>query len=186
MDYRHQIKEFLPLNRQEESDKRIILKYIEEFGDVILTRDCELGHITSSAMIFNKQMNKVLMAYHNIFQSWSWTGGHADGEKDLLHVAVKEAKEETGVIHIKPLQQSIVALDILTVWGHEKRGNYVSAHLHLNATYPLVAEETDVLITKEDENSGVRWLEISNLDPYIREMDMIPVYKKIINRVLQQ
>ena len=43
------------------------------------------------------------MIHHNIYNSWSWTGGHADGDKDLLYVAIKEAKEETGVKNIKAL-----------------------------------------------------------------------------------
>lgn len=183
MDYKYQIEEFLPVTDQEESDKRIIQRYIKEFGDQILTRDCELGHITSSGMIFNKQLDKVLMVYHNIYQSWSWTGGHADGDKDLLYVALKEAKEETGIVHIAPIQEKILTLDILPVWGHEKNGSYVSSHLHLNITYSLAAEETDRLIVKEDENSGVRWLEIEKLEHYVREPDMMPVYQKIIHKV---
>lgn len=43
------------------------------------------------------------MAYHKIYDSWAWLGGHADGERDLLKVAVKEVKEESGVVHVRPL-----------------------------------------------------------------------------------
>ena len=42
----------------------------------------------------NKDKTKVLMIYHNIYNSWSWTGGHADGDEDLLYVAIKEAKKK--------------------------------------------------------------------------------------------
>ena len=65
------------------------------------------------------------MVYHNIYRSWSWTGGHADGEADLLQVALREAAEETGIAALQPLQKEPVSLEILTVDGHEKGGNYV-------------------------------------------------------------
>lgn len=186
IDYRREIEEYIPKSKQEESDKRVILKYIDNFGDTILTRENEFAHISSSAMIVNKDMSKVLMVYHNIYQSWSWTGGHADGDKDLLHVAIKEAIEETGVTHISPIREEIIALDILPVWGHIKRGNYVSSHLHLNVSYALLADEKEQLIVKEDENSGVKWLEIDRLAEYVSEPDMLPVYTKIINRILNR
>ena len=41
--------------------------------------------------------------------------------------------------------------------GHEKRGAYVSSHLHLNVTYLLEADSTAALHICADENSGVRW-----------------------------
>lgn len=184
LDYRRAIEEYAPKSKQEESDKRVILNYIRTFGDGILTRENEFAHISSSGMILNRNMNKVLMVYHNIYDSWSWTGGHADGDKDLLHVAVKEAIEETGVIHISTIKEEIIALDILPVWGHIKRGNYVSSHLHLNVTYALIADEKDQLIVKEDENSGVKWIEINRLSEYVSEPDMLPVYTKIIKQIV--
>ncbi|WMM23788.1 GNAT family N-acetyltransferase [Tissierella sp. MB52-C2] len=45
----------------------------------------------------NKSLDKVLMIHHNIRNTWAWTGGHVDGDSDFLHVAIKEAKEETGI-----------------------------------------------------------------------------------------
>lgn len=186
LNYRREIEEYTPGSKQEESDKRVILDYIDNFGDTILTRENEFAHISSSGMIVNRDMNKVLMVYHNIYHSWSWTGGHADGDKNLLHVAIKEAIEETGVTRIYPIREEIIGLDILPVWGHVKRGNYVSSHLHLNITYPLIADEKDRLIVKEDENSGVKWLEIDRLSEYVSEPDMLPVYTKIIKQILNK
>ncbi len=70
-------------------------------------------------------MDRVLMAYHNIYHSWAWTGGHADGEKDLLSVAMREAREETGIKTVTPVMDQIFSLEVLTVDGHEKKGLYV-------------------------------------------------------------
>lgn len=99
------------------------------------------------------------MVYHNIYDSWSWTGGHADGEADLAQVALREAKEETGLSQIEFVKETPVSLEIITVDGHEKRGHYVPSHLHLNLTYLFRAEEGQRLHMKEDENSGVKWID---------------------------
>ena len=85
------LEKFVPYNEQEETDKRIMLKYLKDFDDV-LTRQNEYGHFTSSAFILNKERTKLLMIYHKIYNSWAWTGGHSDGEENLLNVALKEAE----------------------------------------------------------------------------------------------
>ena len=113
--------------------------------------------MTASAWVVNPARDKVLMVYHRIYDSWSWTGGHADGETDLLAVALREVREETGVRHLRPVSEKIYSLEVLTVDGHEKRGAYVSSHLHLNVTYLIEADEHDTLQVCEAENSGVRW-----------------------------
>lgn len=154
-----QISAYCPVNEQEERDKELILHCLKTEPD-IFSRENRLAHMTASAWIVNEDRTKVLMAYHNIYQSWSWLGGHADGEMDLLKVALKEAREESGICHVKPVSDKIYSLEVLTVDGHRKKGRYVSSHLHLNVTYLLQAEETDDLHIKEDENSNVAWFSL--------------------------
>ena len=91
------------------------------------------------------------MVHHNIYKTWSWTGGHADNDSDLLYVAIKEAKEETGIQNIKPLSKNIFSLDVLPVIGHIKNNKYVSAHLHLSVAYLLEADERDKLFIKSED-----------------------------------
>lgn len=150
------IQGYAPYNEQESADRLVILGMLERFPD-IFTRENRLAHMTASSWIVNHTRTKVLMVYHKIYDSWSWTGGHADGEVDLLSVAIREAKEETGICHVKAVSPDIYSLEVLTVDGHEKRGAYVSSHLHLNLTYLLEADERDALVRKDDENSGVAW-----------------------------
>ena len=119
------------------------------------------------------------MIFHKIYNSWAWTGGHCDGDEDFLHVALKEAVEETGIKHIKPISDDIVSLDVLTVDGHIKRGKYVASHLHLNVTYFLEGDEEDELILNEDETKGVKWIPINEIHKYSSEAFMIGVYEKL-------
>lgn len=182
MDSIELIQRYVPYNEQEEKDKSIILNCIEVFEDV-LTRNNKIAHFTSSAFVLNKARDKVLVVHHNIYNSWSWTGGHADGEKDLLAVAIKELREETGVININLMTTGIFSLDILPVLGHIKRGEYVSPHLHLSVAFLIEADENDPLIVKEDENSGVRWILLEELIAYSNEPHMHKVYGKFISKI---
>lgn len=182
-DLRANIEKFNPYNEQEEVEKRIMLKYIDDF-DNVLTRQNEYGHFTSSAFILNKERTKILMIYHKIYNSWAWTGGHSDGDSDLLYVAMKEAKEETGITNVKPIKDDIYSLEIINVNGHEKRGKYVGSHVHLNVTYLLEADENEEIRIKEDENSGVKWIPIDEITKYSSEPWICSrVYQKIIDKM---
>lgn len=182
MNWIEEIKSYIPCNEQEECDKNFILEAINKY-DNILTRENIFMHITSSGYIVNKAKDKTLMIHHNIYKSWAWTGGHADGDVDLLHVAIKEAKEETDVKHIAPIDSRIFSLDILPVNGHFKRGKYVSSHLHLSIAYLLEADENDILMIKEDENSGVKWIPLNELNLHCNEPHMLTVYDKFNSKI---
>ena len=180
--YIDQIKNFNPTTTQEKADKKAILEYIDLIGDDILDRESKLAHLTSSGFIMNRELTKTLMIHHNIYDAWGWTGGHADGDRNLLEVAIKEAIEETGISRISPLTEEMITLDIIPVPAHMKRGEYVNVHLHLNTTYVLIASEDEVLTIKEDENSGVKWILLEDLEEEVNEAEMIPIYKKIVEK----
>lgn len=174
-----QLQAFQPFNEQEARDKEILLCQIETQPDIFL-RSNLTAHMSASAWVVNPQRDKVLMAYHNIYDSWSWLGGHADGQEDLLSVALREVKEESGVSHVRPVTEEIFSVEILTVDGHEKKGEYVSSHLHLNVTYLLEAAEEEPLKIKSDENSGVAWFGLeeavqASTEDWFRER----IYKKL-------
>ena len=154
------LTEYRPWNEQEARDRDILLRALDASPDPF-TRENEIMHFTASSWIVNRERTKVLMAYHNIYNAWAWTGGHADGDRDLLAVALREAREETGV-HAEPVTEDIYSLETLTVDGHEKRGRYVPSHLHLNVTYLLTADESESIRAKADENAAVRWFTLED------------------------
>jgi 8-oxo-dGTP pyrophosphatase MutT (NUDIX family) len=182
MKFISQIKNYKSENDQEINDKKIILEYIEKFKNNILTRENKIAHMTSSGLILNKNCDKVLLIHHNIYNTWAWTGGHSDGEENLLETAIKEAMEETGIKNIIPLTEDILSIDILSVWGHIKREKYVSTHLHLNASFVLIADEKEKLEINTEETSGVKWISVNEIDKYSNEPFLIEIYFKLINR----
>lgn len=140
--------------------------------------------MTASAWVVNPDRSRVLMVYHNIYDSWSWLGGHADGETDLLAVAIREVQEESGIHQVRPVSEELFSVEVLTVDGHVKKGAYVSSHLHLNVTYLLEASETEHLTSKPDENSGVDWFTPeeavrASSEPWFQEH----IYRKLNEKV---
>lgn len=172
------LEKYIPDCEQEIQDKRMILQYLRRHEDILL-RSNETAHFTVSPWIVNPERTHVLMVYHNIYNSWSWVGGHADGDPNLLTVALREAQEETGVSKIRPLSEDIFSLEILTVTAHFKRGKYVVPHLHLNATFLVEADDHQLIRSKPDENSAVCWFP---LDEAVRRCDepaMKVIYRKL-------
>ena len=149
-----EIRLYQPWTEKETWEKQQILDFMEKNPDCLF-RGNRIAHMTASAWVVNRQRTKVLMAYHKIYDSWAWLGGHADGEADLLQVAMKEACEEAGLRpaaaadqgpdaaagSLRPVRKEIFSLETLTVDGHVKRGSWVPSHLHLNLTYLLEADE---------------------------------------------
>lgn len=176
---------YTPCCPQEEADREEMLKALVTLP-APFSRMSRSAHFSASAWIVNPARDRVLMVYHNLYDSWSWTGGHADGETDLLAVALREAREETGLETIRPLQEDIYSLEVLNVEGHEKCGQYVPSHLHLNVTYLLEADDTQPLRIKPDENSGVRWFTLAESLEKPSEKWMVErVYRKLNEKLGQ-
>jgi 8-oxo-dGTP pyrophosphatase MutT (NUDIX family) len=184
MSIEEEIAAYVPYNEQEERDKELILRALKE--DDIFLRSNVIAHMSASSWVVNQHFDKVLMCFHKIYQSWSWLGGHADGNKDLKAVALKEVREESGLQNLKILYPGIFSIESLTVDGHIKKGKYVSSHLHLNVTYLLQADENEPLRIKEDENTGVRWFTLdgaieASSEPWFKEH----VYNKLNKKLLE-
>lgn len=179
MDLLEELERYIPWNEQERRDREELLRRLRA-GEALYTRDNRSAHLTASAWVVSPDRRRVLMAYHNLYNSWAWLGGHADGERDLLSVALREAREESGLEHVRPLSERIYSLEILTVDGHEKRGEYVSSHLHLNVTYLLEADPAEPVQCKPDENSRVGWFPLAEAvaassEPWFR----LRIYSKL-------
>ena len=176
------LKTYRPWNRQEEQDIAEILRRLEQ-GEELYTRNNAAAHLTVSAWVVSPDRAQVLMAYHNLYDSWAWLGGHADGERDLLAVALREVQEESGISAV-PVSSDIFSVEILPVAGHEKNGTYLPSHLHLNVTFLLEADPNAPVRPKEDENSRVGWFRAEDAvaassEPWIRDR----IYRKLCEKV---
>ena len=182
MSLYEQIEHYAPGCEQEARDQQQMLRFMREHDDC-LSRDNLVAHMTTSIWTVNPQRTRTLLVYHNIYDSWSWIGGHADGSPNLHAVALRELAEETGVCNARLVSDDIFSLETLTVAGHVRRGIYVPCHLHFNVTYLAEALEDQPLKHKADENQAVRWWALDDVATASTEPWMVAhVYQKLIER----
>ena len=181
-DWAGEIVRFSPKDGREAQEQKMMLALIAREGDAILHRESDAAHMTASSIIVNRGRTKTLMAFHRIYNSWAWTGGHADGESDFEAIARREAEEETGIRGLRRIGGGIASLEILPVWAHIKRGKHVGSHLHLNVSYLFEADDTLPLREAPDENSAVGWIDTKDLDKYVTEPTMMPIYERLLKR----
>lgn len=177
-----QIKNYNPFNEQEKRDKEQILFLLSKFEDV-LTRKNTICHFSSSAFVVNKERTKMLAVNHKIYNSWVYPGGHADGENNLLSVALREVEEETG-LKATVLNNNIFSLQTIAVNSHIKNNKYISSHLHLDVIYLMEADDKSPLVYRKNESNGAKWISFENatgegINYYIK-----PIHKKLIEKLM--
>jgi 8-oxo-dGTP pyrophosphatase MutT (NUDIX family) len=148
--------------------------YITTFEDEqpFISRFCELlesarcfqrdhlpGHITGSAWIINKNRTHVLLVHHAKLNKWLQPGGHADGEENVLNVAMREVQEETGLVHVNQLVPGIFDLDIHTI---PARADFPE-HLHYDVRYALMATDNDANLEVSEESHDVKWIRLGDV-----------------------
>lgn len=182
MNIRKKIEKYIPFNEQEEADKQYFLDFIDTFDD-ILTRDNKFGHFSASAFVVNKERTKMLVVYHNILKGWIYPGGHADGESNLLSVAVREVEEETGLKANVLNDGSIFAINANPTQAHMKKDKFVSAHVHFDVIYLMEAEDKLPLSFRPDESQGVKWVDFEDATDESMVDFIRPVHKKLIEKL---
>lgn len=121
-------------------------------------RDHLPGHITGSAWIVNEDMTRVLLIHHNNLNRWLQPGGHADGDENVVGVAIREANEETGLVNLTQLTQSVFDLDIHPI--PERKG--FPQHQHFDVRFLFQASENDELKISE-ESSDLKWINLTQV-----------------------
>ena len=180
----NELDSYIPFNEQEQKDK-LAFNYFIDSSDTVLLRDNLYGHLTASAFVLTPDHKKTLMVHHNIFKGLIYPGGHADGISDLLSVALREVKEETG-LKVSPLNNGeVFAIQALPIEGHIRKGKYVPAHTHYDFIYLMEAkeEDTDKIRIQKSENSKVVWVNLE--DSYGEESVswIRPIFIKLIEKL---
>jgi 8-oxo-dGTP pyrophosphatase MutT (NUDIX family) len=132
------------------------------------------GHITGSAWITNPGKDMVVLVHHVNLNKWVQPGGHADGDEDILNVALREAEEETGLKNFK-VRESIFDIDIHTIPA--RKG--FPEHQHYDIRFLLEANPKDS-ITVSEESHDVKWILIHQLEEYSKERSVLRMKEKVL------
>jgi len=135
-------------------------------------RTTKEGHITGSAWIVDPTGTRILLTHHRKLDKWLQLGGHADGDSDILAVAVREAREESGVEDVVPVSTQIFDVDIHSI---PARGEEPE-HFHYDVRFILRAAHTDHIVS--DESHDLAWVSIHKIGDYTIEGSMLRMAQK--------
>ncbi len=123
-------------------------------------RSLTSAHVTGSSWVVNPSRSHALMLHHRKLGLWLQPGGHADGDTDIHHVAIKETSEESGIAveDIKLLSREIFDIDIHTIYANQ----YDPRHEHYDIRFLLEIDDSHA-IPGNDESHQIGWVALNNI-----------------------
>ena len=170
------LNNYFPLDQEECIAKKRMLAFIKQYPNCF-ERSLEVGHITASAWLLNKDESKVLLMHHAKLQLWVQLGGHCDGESDVLAVAIKEAQEESGILNIVPVSSEIFDIDIHLIPENKKE----KAHYHYDVRF-LVRVDSDQDFVKNNESLELKWFDKDRSQLPTQNRSVVRMFEKWIQR----
>ncbi len=149
-----------------------IIRFVEAQADC-LHRTCAPGHLTGSAWIVDPERRRALLVHHRKLDKWLQPGGHADGDPDLLAVARREAREETGLTELRTVSPAVFDADRHWI---PPRGD-VPGHWHHDVRFLFEADPARPL-TVSDESHDVRWVELGGVVALNSEEALLRMVRK--------
>ncbi len=129
-----------------------VIQFIERRPNCF-ERSCLEGHVTGSAWILDSTRQKVLLTHHKKLNLWLQPGGHADGDSDILRVAWREAREESGIDGVAPINGEIFDVDVHLIPARKDEPQ----HYHYDVRFAFVAPEGAQFVVSE-ESHDLRWV----------------------------
>lgn len=150
------ISSHIPFDSAEAESITATLAFLGEH-DRCWQRDNYVGHLTASAWVINAAKSHVLLTHHRKFDCWLQLGGHVDeGDSSLLGAALREAREESGIQAIEPLQATI-----FDIGHHPIQTAKEPPHVHYDIRYLLVAKTMEFVVS--EESNDLAWVPLAEV-----------------------
>lgn len=166
------LKRYRPSGPHESAMRERIQRFVTE-NPRCFERSLTSGHLTASAWIINPARTRALLTHHRKLGKWLQLGGHADGEADMLKVALREAHEESGLTRIRPVSEEIFDVDVHSIPG--RRGE--PEHFHYDVRFLLESDDRQPLRIG-DESRSLLWVDFGGVPDYTGEESVLRMLRK--------
>ncbi len=146
------LRNYHPSDASELGARNRMISFVQGNPDCF-HRHLAIGHLTGSAWLLSSEGHRALLTHHRKLNKWLQLGGHADGDWDVLAVALREAREESGIENIRAVSEEIFDLDIHQIPPHGQE----PAHWHYDVRFLFRVEGNDTY-TVSDESHELAWV----------------------------
>jgi len=137
-------------------------------------RTCYPAHLTGSAWLANRGRDKALLMHHTKLGIWLQPGGHADGDFRLAEVALREAREESGLSSAALWVPDVFDVDIHRIPARASEPE----HYHYDVRFLAVADDADALVPNR-ESRALAWVPLDQLERYTNEWSVLRMREKL-------
>lgn len=156
-----------------DGDTALRIAQFVESEPMCAERSTQKGHLTGSGWVINQSADKVLLMHHRKLNKWLQPGGHADGELNLMAVALREAREESGLSSLVPFSQHVFDVDIHNIPGRPGEPE----HLHYDLRFVLRADDSEEL-KANSESLAVKWIPLTSIAEFSQEESILRMCRK--------
>jgi len=165
------LDDYPPVDAADAATRERFVAFVRRHEDCF-ERRLVVGHVTGSAWIVDATGTKVLLTHHRKLDRWLQPGGHADGDSDVAAVALREAREETGLPDLRLDDAAVFDLDIHVIPFRDP----VEAHEHFDVRFVVRAGEERFVVS--DESHALAWVALADLERYTTEWSMLRMRRK--------
>ncbi len=172
------LRAYRPSDAHEARMAEQLRRFVEAHADCF-ERSLAIGHVTGSAWIVDRDRTHALVTHHRKLEKWLQLGGHADGDSDILRVALREAREESSLQAIRPVSEQIFDVDIHAM--APARGSEPAAHFHYDVRFLFEADREAALAVSEESRS-LAWVPLDQVAELNGEESVLRMVRKTVGK----
>jgi 8-oxo-dGTP pyrophosphatase MutT (NUDIX family) len=168
-----QLNSHRPFDGHEARMRRQIVDFVAA-KDLFHSRSLSVGHLTGSAWIVDEAREHALLVHHGRLNLWVQPGGHVEDDADMLSAAWREAREETGLIDVRPVAEGIFDVDVHEIPANKREAR----HLHYDIRFLFVADRAAPLVVSS-ESKDLAWVPLARISDVTREESIRRMVMKV-------
>ena len=170
----NKLREYRPYDRHERDMYETLVRFVETESECF-QRSLQTGHVTGSAWIVDPGRSRALLTHHHKLDRWLQLGGHADGDNNVLRVALREAHEESGLARVSPVSEDIFDVDVHPIPARDAEPR----HLHYDVRFLLEAD-ADAPLVVSSESKDLAWVSLSDIEQITAERSIARMVAKTL------